>query len=137
MTDDLHSAIGKLHTHIDHVQHQIGEVQKGQDRLHKEHTDLRERVDLLERTVSKDVDRLAAHEREAELYRGHLIEGFEKLTASVDKLDQRFGKHAEAEEVDRKEVIRGQQVTIRSIVLAAATFFGTGFVLLWQTGVLS
>jgi hypothetical protein len=41
------------------------------------------------------------------------------------------------DEQDRKEVIKGQQVTIRSIILAALTFFATGFVLLWQTGGLS
>ena len=137
MTDDLHSEIGKLHQHIEHVSHQVRDVKAGQDRLHKEHLDLRERVDLLERNVSRDIDNLAAHEREAEIYRGHLLEGFKQLTAGVASLDQRFEKHAEAEEADRKEVIKGQRTTIRSILLAAATFFATGFVLLWQTGGLS
>ena len=134
MTDDLHSEIGKLHQHISHVSHQVGEVQKGQERLHREHMELRERVDLLERTVSKDMDRLAAHEREAEIYRGHLLDGFNRLTTSVDHLDKRFGVHAENEEKDRKAVINGQRTTIRSILLAAATFVMTGFALLWQTG---
>jgi predicted nucleic acid-binding Zn-ribbon protein len=137
VTDDLHNEIGKLHQHIAHVSSQVSDVKKGQDDLHKEHTQLRERVDLLERNVSRDIDNLAAHEREANLYRGHLLEGFERLNDSVEKLDTRFGKHAEAEEKDRKDVIRGQQVTIRSIMFAAVTFFGTMFVTLWQTGVLS
>ena len=137
MTDDFSDQIGKLHQHISQVSHQVGEVKKGQDDLHREHMQLRERVDLLERNVSRDIDNLAAHEREAEIYRGHLMEGLGRLTNSVDRLDKRFGVHAEAEEQDRKEVIKGQRNTIRSIVLAALTFFGTGFVLLWQTGVLA
>ena len=136
MTDD-HGEIGKIHQHLEHISHQVRDVKDGQDRLHKEHAHLRERMDLLERVVSKDIDSLAAHEREANLYRGHLLEGFERLSDSVDKLDARFAKHAEAEEVDRKEVIKGQQVTIRSIIFAAITFASTGFVVLWQTGVLS
>lgn len=136
MTDD-HGEIGKIHQHLEHISHQVRDVKDGQDRLHKEGAHLRERLDLLERTVSKDIDNLAAHEREANLYRGHLLEGFERLNDSVDKLDARFARHAEAEEVDRKEVIKGQRVTIRSILFAAATFFGTMFVTLWQTGVLS
>ena len=137
MTDDLHSELGKLHQHIEHVSHQVGEVKRGQDELHREHMQLRERVDLLERNVSRDIDNLAAHEREAEIYRGHLIEGFKQLNNSVVSLDSRFEKHAEAEEADRKEVIRGQRTTIRSIILAAITFASTGFVVLWQTGVLT
>ena len=137
MTDELGDQIGKLHQHIEHVSRQVKDVKAGQDDLHKEHTQLRERVDLLERNVSRDIDNLAAHEREAEIYRGHLMEGLGRLTDSVDHLDKRFGVHAEAEEQDRKDVIRGQQVTIRSILLAAATFAATGFVLLWQTGGLS
>ena len=137
MTDELGDQIGKLHQHIAQVSHQVGEVKRGQDDLHKEHMQLRERVDLLERNVSRDIDNLAAHEKEAEIYRGHLLEGLGRLTNSVDHLDKRFGAHAEAEEKDRKEVINGQRTTIRSILLAAATFFATGFVLLWQTGGLS
>ena len=137
MTDELGDQIGKLHQHIAQVSHQVGEVKRGQDDLHKEHMQLRERVDLLERNVSRDIDNLAAHEKEAEIYRGHLLEGLGRLTNSVDHLDKRFGAHAEAEEKDRKEVINGQRTTIRSILLAAATFFATGFVLLWQTGSLS
>ena len=137
MTDDLTSEIGKLHQHIEHVSHQVRDVKQGQDELHKEHLDLRERVDHLERSVSRDIDNLAAHEREAEIYRGHLLEGLGRLTSSVDRLDKRFGAHTEAEEKDRKDVIRGQRTTIRSILLAAVTFFATGFVLLWQTGGLS
>ena len=137
MTDDFSDQIGKLHQHIAQVSHQVGEVKRGQDDLHKEHMQLRERVDLLERNVSRDIDNLAAHEREAEIYRGHLLEGFAKLTGSIENLDARFGRHAEAEEKDRKDVIKGQRTTIRSILLAAATFFATGFVLLWQTGNLS
>lgn len=137
MTDDLHSEIGKLHKHLDDISHQVGDVKKGQEDLHREHTQLRERVDLLERNVSKDIDNLASHEREANLYRSHLLEGFERLSGNIENLDARFAKHAEAEEIDRKEVIKGQQVTIRSILFAAATFFGTMFVTLWQTGVLS
>ena len=137
MTDELGDQIGKLHQHLEHISHQVRDVKEGQDKLHREHIQLRERVDVLERNVSRDIDNLAAHEREAEIYRGHLMEGLGRLTDSVDRLDTRFGVHAEAEEQDRKEVIKGQQVTIRSILLAAATFAATGFVLLWQTGGLS
>ena len=137
MTDDLHSEIGKLHQHIEHVSSQVKDVKKGQDDLHREHAQLRDRVDTLERNVIKDIDNLAAHEREADLYRGHLIEGFERLSGSIEKLDGKFGEHARQEEMDRKEVIKGQRTTIKSILFAAATFFGTGFVLLWQTGVLT
>jgi chromosome segregation ATPase len=136
MTNDPNE-IGKLHQHLEHISHQVGEVKRGQDDLHKEHMQLRERVDLLERSVTKDIDRLAAHEKEAEIYRGHLLDGFTKLTGSIEQLDRRFGRHAEAEEQDRKEVIKGQRNTIRSILFAAATFFATGFVTLWQTGVLA
>ena len=136
MTNDPNE-IGKLHQHLEHISHQVREVKRGQDDLHKEHMQLRERVDLLERNVSRDIDNLAAHEKEAEIYRGHLLEGLGRLTNSVDHLDKRFGAHAEAEEKDRKEVIKGQRTTIKSLLFAAATFFGTGFVLLWQTGVLS
>jgi regulator of replication initiation timing len=137
MADEFSEQIGKLHRHIEHVSHQVGEVKQGQDELHREHMQLRERVDQLERSVSKDIDNLAAHEREAELYRGHLIEGFERLSGNIEKLDSKFGEHARQEELDRKEVIRGQRTTIRSILLAALTFFSTGMVLLWQTGVLT
>ena len=137
MADEFKEQIGKLHQHIEHVSHQVGEVKKGQDELHREHAQLRDRVDQLERSVSRDIDHLAAHEREAELYRGHLIEGFERLSVNIEKLDNKFGEHAHQEEKDRKEVIRGQRTTIRSILLAAVTFFTTGAVLLWQTGVLS
>ena len=134
MTDDLHSEIGKLHQHIQHVSHQIGAVQSGQDRLHAEHAELRDRVEHLERTVTKDVDRLTAHEHEAEIYRGHLLQGFERLNGVVTALDTRFAEHISTEEEDRREVIRGQRTTIRSILLAAVTFVATGFALLWQTG---
>jgi uncharacterized coiled-coil DUF342 family protein len=137
MTDEFADQIGKLHQHIDHVSHQVGEVKKGQDELHKEHMQLRERVDLLERNVSRDIDNLAAHEREAALYRSHLVDGFDLLRASVERLDLRFETKANEAEQDRKEVIRGQQVTIRSIIIAALTFAVTGFVTLWQTGVLT
>ena len=137
MTDDLHNEIGKLHQHLEHISHQVRDVKEGQNELHREHMQLRERVDLLERSVTKDIDRLAAHEKEADIYRGHLLDGFTKLTGSVEQLDRRFGRHAEAEEQDRKEVIKGQRNTIRSILFAAATFFATGFVTLWQTGVLA
>jgi len=137
MTDDIATQIGKLHEHISHVSHQIRDVQSGQDRLHKDHVELRERVEHLERTVSKDVADLAAHEREANIYRSHLVEGFGSLQKVVEKLDIRFAEHAAREDEDRKIVIRGQQVTIRSILLAALTFFATGGVLLWQTGVLA
>ena len=105
MTDDFSDQIGKLHQHISQVSHQVGEVKKGQDDLHKEHMQLRERVDLLERNVSRDIDNLAAHEREANVYRSHLLEGFEKLTNSVTKLDERFERHAEMDEADRRQVI--------------------------------
>jgi len=134
MTDDLATQIGKLHEHISHVSHQIRDVQSGQDRLHKDHLELRERVDHLERVVSRDVQDLNSHVSEANIYRGHLLEGFGLLQKAIENLDIRFGKHAEAEEKDRKEVIKGQQTTIRSILLAAVTFVATGFVLLWQTG---
>jgi septal ring factor EnvC (AmiA/AmiB activator) len=137
VTDDLNSQIGQLHQHIQNVSDQIKGVAAGQERLHKDHIRLSERVDHLERAVSKDISDLAAHEREANLYRSHLIEGFAELKGSVDKLDGRFARHAEQEEVDRKEVLRGQQITIRSILLAAATIAMSGFVLLWQTGVAS
>ena len=137
MTDELGDQIGKLHQHIEHVSRQIKDVKAGQDDLHKEHMQLRERVDVLERNVSRDIDNLAAHEREANVYRSHLIEGFERLSTNIEKMDRRFESHAKQDEEDRKDVIRGQQVTIRSIILAALTFFGTGFVLLWQTGGLS
>ena len=137
MTDEFADQIGKLHQHIEHVSHQVGEVKRGQDELHKEHMQLRERVDLLERNVSRDIDNLAAHEREANVYRSHLLEGFERLSAGIERMDKRFESHAAQDEQDRKEVIKGQQVTIRSIILAALTFFATGFVLLWQTGNLS
>lgn len=136
MGDDFNEQIGKLHQHIEHVSHQVRGVQEGQDRLHKEHRDLRERVDHLERVVSKDMQALESHVSEADIYRSHLLEGFRALTGSVTKLDDRFAKHAQAEEEDRKEVIKGQRTTIRSIILAAVTFFSTGAVLLWQTGVL-
>ena len=63
MTDEFADQIGKLHQHIEHVSHQVGEVKRGQDDLHKEHMQLRERVDLLERNVSRDIDNLAAHEK--------------------------------------------------------------------------
>ena len=137
MTDELGDQIGKLHQHIEHVSRQIKDVKAGQDDLHKEHMQLRERVDLLERNVSRDIDNLAAHEREANVYRSHLIEGFERLSTNIEKMDRRFESHAKQDEEDRKDVIRGQRTTIRSILLAAATFFATGFVLLWQTGNLS
>jgi len=137
MTDEFSDQIGKLHQHIEHVSHQVGEVKRGQDDLHREHTQLRERVDQLERSVSRDIDNLAAHEREAEVYRGHLLEGFERLSGNIEKLDGRFERHASKEEEDRKEVIKGQRTTIRSILLAAVTFASTGFVVLWQTGMLS
>ena len=137
MTDELGDQIGKLHQHIEHVSRQIKDVKAGQDDLHKEHMQLRERVDLLERNVSRDIDNLAAHEREANVYRSHLIEGFERLSTNIEKMDRRFESHAKQDEEDRKDVIKGQQVTIRSIILAALTFFATGFVLLWQTGGLS
>jgi regulator of replication initiation timing len=137
MTDEFADQIGKLHQHIEHVSHQVGEVKRGQDELHKEHMQLRERVDLLERNVSRDIDNLAAHEREANVYRSHLIEGFERLSLGIERMDKRFESHAMQDEQDRKEVIKGQQTTIRSIILAALTFFATGFVLLWQTGNLS
>jgi chromosome segregation ATPase len=136
MTDD-NNEIGKLHQHLEHISHQVRDVKEGQDRLHQDHLRLSERVDHLERAVSKDISDLAAHEREANLYRSHLIEGFADLKGSVDKLDGRFARHAEQEEVDRKEVLRGQQITIRSILLAAATIAMSGFVLLWQTGAAS
>ena len=105
MTDDFSDQIGKLHQHIEHVSHQVRDVKEGQDEHRKELSGLRDRMDLLERTVSKDIDNLAAHEREANLYRGHLLEGFEKLTNSVTRLDERFEKHAEIDEADRRQVI--------------------------------
>jgi archaellum component FlaC len=134
VTDDLNSQIGKLHQHIQNVSHQVADVKRGLDELHK--ADLRhsERLDHLERAVSKDISDLAAHEREANLYRSHLVEGFASLKGSVDKLDERFGKHAEAEELDRKAVIQGQKITIRSLLIAAAGLAFSGFALLWQTG---
>ena len=137
MTDDFHGEIGKLHQHLEHISHQVSDVKKGQEHLHREHAQLRERVDLLERNVSKDIDALAAHEREANVYRSHLLEGFERLSVNIEKMDARFSEHAKQDEQDRKDVIKGQQLTIRSLLFAAATFFGTGFVLLWKTGVLS
>jgi len=137
MTDDLHVQIGKLHAHIDHVSNQVRAVQDGQDLLHKEHTELRDRVEHLERTVSKDINDLASHEREANIYRSHLVESFGSLQKTVENLDTKFESHAAREDEDRKVVIRGQQTTIRSIILAAITFFTTGAVLLWQTGVLA
>jgi chromosome segregation ATPase len=133
MTDD-NNEIGKLHQHLEHISHQVRDVKEGQDRLHQDHLRLSERVDHLERAVSKDISDLAAHEREANLYRSHLVEGFASLKGSVDKLDERFGKHAEAEELDRKAVIQGQKITIRSLLIAAAGLAFSGFALLWQTG---
>lgn len=109
MGDDFREEIGKLHQHIEHVSNQVRDVQRGQDDLHKEHSALRERVDHLERTVSKDTSDLAAHINEANIYRGHLIEGFGSLQRAVENLDNRFGKHAEAEEKDRKDVIKALQ----------------------------
>ena len=132
MTDDLHTEIGKLHQHIQQVSNQVGKVHEGQERLHREHMALRERVDVLEKNVSRDIDNLAAHEREAEIYRGHLLEGFNRLADTITGLDSRFAKHAELEEQDRKEVIRGQATTIRSILLAAATFAGSAALVIWQ-----
>jgi predicted nuclease with TOPRIM domain len=105
MTDDLTSEIGKLHEHIAHVSHQVRDVKEGQDALHREHVLLRERVDVLERNVSRDIDNLAAHEKEAEIHRGHLLEAFSQVTGAIKSLDTRFEKHAEAEEADRRQVI--------------------------------
>ena len=132
MTDDLHTEIGKLHQHIQRVSDQVKGVHEGQERLHREHIALRERVDVLEKNVSRDIDNLAAHEREAEIYRGHLLEGFNRLANTITSLDSRFLKHAEQEEQDRKEVIKGQETTIRSILLAAATFVGSAGLVIWQ-----
>ena len=137
MTDDLTSEIGKLHQHIEHVSHQVRDVKEGQDRLHREHIQLRERVDVLERNVIRDIDNLAAHEKEAEIYRSHLLDTLAQLTESNKLFHTRLDEHAKEDERDRKEVIKGQRTTIRSILFAAATFFGTGAVLLWNTGVLS
>jgi len=137
MTDDMHSEIGKLHTHIDHVQHQIGEVKKGQDNLHREHLELRDRVDVLERNVIRDIDNLTAHEREADIRREYLMDGFERLSGTVKSLDTRFQAHADKEEEDRKDVIKGLRMTVRSVIGTGITILSTVLVLLWQTGVLS
>ena len=137
MTDEFSEQIGKLHTHIEHVSHQVRDVKEGQDKLHREHIQLRERVDLLERNVIRDIDNLAAHEREAEIYRGHLLDTLAQLTESNKRFHTRLDEHALEDERDRKEVIKGQRNTIRSIILAAVTFFATGAVLLWNTGVLA
>jgi chromosome segregation ATPase len=137
VSDDINIQIGKLHQHLEHISHQVADVKSGQTELHKDHVKLSERVEHLERVVSKDIADLAAHEREANVYRSHLVEGLGELKTSVDKLDNRFETHAAAEETDRKEVIRGQKITIRSILLAAATLAFSGFALLWQTGVVS
>ena len=137
MTDEFSDQIGKLHQHIEHVSRQVKDVKAGQDDLHKEHMQLRERVDVLERNVIRDIDNLAAHEREADIYRGHLLDTLAQLTESNKRFHARLDEHALEDERDRKEVIKGQRNTIRSIILAAVTFFATGAVLLWNTGVLA
>jgi len=136
VTDDPHE-IGKLHQHLDHISNQVRDVKHGQDQLHKEHLALRDRVDHLEVRVTTDIANLDKHETEANIYRSHLIEGFDRLSESVERLFHRFETHDEEDKEERKKVIEGQRKMLLSIVLAAITFFGTGFVLLWQTGVLA
>lgn len=134
---ELHDEIGKLHEHIGHVSNQVKEVKHGQDALHREHVALRDRVDSLEHKVAADVAKLAAHEKEAEIYRGHMLEGLNRLTSVITKLDDRFDGHERIDLQERAEIIKHMRTTIRSIILAAVTFFATGAVLLWQTGVLA
>jgi len=135
VTDD-HAEIGKLHQHLDHISNQVRDVKHGQDQLHKEHLALRDRVDHLETRVTTDIANLDKHEAEATIYRSHLMEGFDRLSDLVDRLYKRFEQHDEEDREERKKVIDGQRKTIMSIILAALTFFSTGAVLLWQTGVL-
>jgi len=135
VNDDPHE-IGKLHQHLDHISNQVRDVKHGQDQLHKEHLALRDRVDYLENRVTTDIANLDKHETEANIYRSHLIEGFDRLSEAVDRLFHRFETHDEEDKEERKKVIEGQRKMILSIVLAAITFFSTGAVLLWQTGVL-
>jgi len=135
MTDDPQE-IGKLHQHLDHISNQVRDVKHGQDQLHKEHLALRDRVDHLEVRVTNDIANLDKHEAEATIYRSHLMEGFDRLSDLVDRLYHRFEQHDEEDREERKKVIDGQRKTILSIILAALTFFSTGAVLMWQTGVL-
>jgi HK97 family phage prohead protease len=133
----LNAQIGKLHEHIGHVSNQVRDVKEGQDRLHKDHIELRGRVDSLERALMKDVSDLGAHVNEANIYRAHLVDAFNGMQKAVESLGTRIDARAKIDEEDKKEIIKGQQTTIRSIILSAVTFAMTGFVLLWQTGALS
>ena len=119
MTDDVHSTyemVKGLHARFDSFEKRIDGIET--------------RVSGLEKGLAADVAHLERHESEANL----------KGEAMLDKLNMlitAFTKHAEAEEQDRRDVIKGLRNTNLSILIAAATILVTGFGLLWKTGVLA
>jgi uncharacterized protein YjaG (DUF416 family) len=112
-------------------EHSTHEMVKG---LHERFTGFEKRIDVietrvgtLEKGLAADVAHLEKHESEADLKGDAMLEKLNGLISS-------FNRHAEAEERDRMDVIRGLRNTIRSVLLGAASIVGMGFTLLWQTG---
>ena len=112
-------------------EHSTHEMVKG---LHERFTGFEKRIDgietrvgSLEKGLAADIAHLEKHESEADLKGDAMLEKLNGLILS-------FNRHAEAEERDRLEVIKGLRNTIRSVLLGVASIFAGGFALLWQTG---
>ena len=111
-----HEMVRHLHVRFDQFESRIEKIET--------------RVGSLEKNLATDIAHLEKHESEACLKESAILQQLSVLTT-------RFDRHAEAEEKDRAEVIKGLRNTIRSVILGAGSIIGTGFMVLWQTGVLT